>query len=313
LILRWAGVDGVDPDSRGAFVDARHLALVEAFFGEMYHEIQQGNEDRTYPGSASNGRAIEGSFRQIVNVLETVFLAQTAKSMIARGVGIEAAIDSPYFFYALLQFGPEEGSPAPASDGNIQMVIELIASFVPTGAGAATTYLTKALLGLEGMVSIAFEGDRAAYATAAMPGLSGVADPVIKEIAASILEGTAIIGSVASGQARPHRRERGRGVPSTRNLTAGVERCPRCARRLPSGCCLGVDHGETRGRPGVQPRRLPPRNDIQSTIGRAAPSPFFPRPRRSERLQQRIDLGVGQLRPGAADARGDDEPPHKSA
>ena len=38
LMLRWAGVDTLDPTSRGYYVDARHLAFVEAYFGDTYQE-----------------------------------------------------------------------------------------------------------------------------------------------------------------------------------------------------------------------------------------------------------------------------------
>ncbi len=43
LMLRWAGVDAVDPASRGAFVDARHLAFYEAFSSEPFEQYGQPN------------------------------------------------------------------------------------------------------------------------------------------------------------------------------------------------------------------------------------------------------------------------------
>ncbi|MEZ0172021.1 calcium-binding protein [Microvirga sp. TS319] len=198
LLLRWAGVDGVNPYSRGELVDARHLAFVEAFFGDSYREIVRGEEARTYPSRASTAGAVEASFQQIVSVLETLFLAQTARSLLVRGGDIGGALESPFFFYALLQFSDAEGNPAPASPENVQMVVSLIAQFAPTAPGAATSYLTKALLGLEGMVSIAFDGDRSAYAEAAGPGLDSIADPVLHRIAEQIVDGRARLGSTAA-------------------------------------------------------------------------------------------------------------------
>ena len=41
LLLRWAGVEGVDPASRGEFVDARRLAFNEAFYGEPFSQYGQ--------------------------------------------------------------------------------------------------------------------------------------------------------------------------------------------------------------------------------------------------------------------------------
>ena len=36
IIFRWTGSDGIDPESRGGFIDARRLAALEALFGEAY-------------------------------------------------------------------------------------------------------------------------------------------------------------------------------------------------------------------------------------------------------------------------------------
>jgi hypothetical protein len=51
--------------------------------------------------------------------------------------------------------------------------------------GTATAYITRVLVGLEGMVSIAFAGDREAYADVVVPRLAAIADPVLRDIAAS--------------------------------------------------------------------------------------------------------------------------------
>lgn len=41
LMLRWVGVDGVDPESRGAHVDAQHLEFYEAFTGQPFTQYGQ--------------------------------------------------------------------------------------------------------------------------------------------------------------------------------------------------------------------------------------------------------------------------------
>ncbi|WP_316158348.1 MULTISPECIES: calcium-binding protein [unclassified Bradyrhizobium] len=199
LLLQWAGVSGVDPQSRGQFVDARHLAFVEAFFGQPYREVRAGNELRTYPGSASAGASIEASFESIIAVLEVAFLAQQARSVVARGGDIGAAVSSPYFFYSMLELAqPKPGDPQPNTPGNIGMVVDLIAMAVPEHAGAAVAYLERALLGLDGMVSVAFSGDRSGYANAVLPHLAGVSDPVMHEITAHIVDGSALVGTLAA-------------------------------------------------------------------------------------------------------------------
>ncbi|WP_316168619.1 MULTISPECIES: calcium-binding protein [unclassified Bradyrhizobium] len=199
LLLRWAGVDTIDPQSRGEFVDARHLAFVEAFFGQPYREVRAGNELRTYPGSASAGAGIEASYENILAVLETAFLSQLTRSMVARGGDIGAAVSSPYFFYSMLELAPPAASdPQPDTPGNVGMVVDLITKAMPEHAGAAVTYLEQALLGLDGMVAIAFNGNRSAYANAVLPYLSDVSDNVLHEIAAHIIDGTTLVGALAA-------------------------------------------------------------------------------------------------------------------
>ncbi|WP_084462338.1 calcium-binding protein [Bradyrhizobium sp. WSM1417] len=199
LLLTWAGVDNIDPESRGQFVDARHLAFVEAFFGQPYREVRSGTELRTYPGSSAAGASIESSFEGILAVLEIAFLSQVTRSVVVRGGDIGAAVSSPYFFYTLLELvPPAAGDLQPDTPGNVGMVVDLIAMTMPEHAGAAVTYLERALLGLDGMVGIAFAGDRQAYANAILPHLGGVSDTVLHQIAAHIVDGTAFVGTAAA-------------------------------------------------------------------------------------------------------------------
>ncbi|WP_342722668.1 calcium-binding protein [Bradyrhizobium sp. B097] len=205
LLLEWAGVDGIDPRSRGEFVDARHLAFVEAFFGDTYREVlsAHGQELRTYPGSLSAGRSIEASFESIISVLEIAFLSQVARSVVARGGDMSTAVSSPYFFYSLLELSqPAAGDPAPDTPGNIGLVVDLITTVMPEHAGAQVSYLERALLGLDGMIAIAFNGDRQAYASTVLPHLGVISDAVLHDISSHIVDGTALVGTTAAESIR---------------------------------------------------------------------------------------------------------------
>ncbi|MDX8496418.1 calcium-binding protein, partial [Mesorhizobium sp. VK22B] len=197
LMLRWASVDGVADGSRGQYVDAQHLAFVEKFFGVEYKEIYAGQQTTSSPTTEQFGANIEASFDQIVDAMLTAFLAQTAGSTIARGGDLTAALESPYFFYALLDFRHEwpEGTTPPETPGNVGMVLDLIKGMMPEGAGAAAKYLSKTIAGLDGIVSAAFEGNRAAYVTTASTVLSTIADHDLRLIATEIVGGTAALGS----------------------------------------------------------------------------------------------------------------------
>jgi hypothetical protein len=196
LLLQWAGVDSVDSSSRGPFVDARHLAFVEKFYGNTYREAQRGQEVGTYPSAYNFGASIENTFRQISNALEVFFLAQVAWSMAARDVVTGAIVNSPYTYFSLLDFNVyEPGAAQPATPANIGMVVDFIAAFAPATSGAAVDYLSKGLIGLEGVVQLVFKGDRAAYAVTVLPHLDTITDPVLHDIATHIVDGTALFGT----------------------------------------------------------------------------------------------------------------------
>ncbi|MFC3321665.1 calcium-binding protein [Mesorhizobium cantuariense] len=197
LLLRWASVGGIAEGTRGQYVDAQHLAFVEKFFGVAYKEIYTGQQLSTSPTTQQFGANIEASFDQIVDVMLTAFLAQTAGSTIARGGDLLGALESPYFFYALLDFRHEwpAGTEPPETPGNVGMVLDLIKGMMPEATGAAASYLVKTISGLEGVVPVAFEGDRTAYLTTANTVLSTIADHDLRLIATEIAGGTAALGT----------------------------------------------------------------------------------------------------------------------
>ncbi|MBD9490470.1 calcium-binding protein [Ensifer sp. ENS11] len=194
LLLKWAGVDTLGDNSRGAYVNAQHLVFVEKFFGSQYQEIGRGQEISTSPNTAATGSAIEASFDQVVDTLLTAFLSQVGGSVLSRGGDFDSVISSPYFAYAVLDFSkPEEGS-APTY-GNVGQVLTLLTQLLPQDIGAAAAFLAKGLGGLEGVAPTIFAGNRTNYLTVAEPALAGLSNPVLKEIATAIVKGNAAFGS----------------------------------------------------------------------------------------------------------------------
>lgn len=195
LLLKWAGVDTVDQNSRGVYVDAQHLTFVEKFFGTGYKEMYAGQGLSTSPTTASFGAGIEASFDQIVDVLLTAFLSQVGQSVVLRGGSFETIATSPYFAYALLDFSPQAENEAP-NFGNVPAVLELAIALAPDSDGARYDYLIRAIRGLEGVVSIAFEGNRASYWSAVETALQPLSDEdYLYTIASAIIKGEASLGS----------------------------------------------------------------------------------------------------------------------
>lgn len=80
IMFRWAGVDGVDPDSRnsrGGDMDARELEFLEAITGEPY--LQQGFHSD--PGSLA-GEALELAFDTALYPIAGKLIAQAAGSVL---------------------------------------------------------------------------------------------------------------------------------------------------------------------------------------------------------------------------------------
>jgi Ca2+-binding RTX toxin-like protein len=201
LLLQWAGVDGVDPDSRGPYVDARHLAFIEAFFGDSYREVLGNSELRTYPSTSGLGAVIEADFSQLEKTFELFFLSQVTGSQIARSEsGLEGiTADNPVFFLGLLSLGPRDVSiPPPTTPANVGMVLELMLGNVPTEDGAAAEYIVRGLSALDALVYIAFAADRTAYAACVSQYLDVIADTTLRDIATHIVDGTARFGTTGA-------------------------------------------------------------------------------------------------------------------
>ncbi|MBY3378945.1 calcium-binding protein [Rhizobium laguerreae] len=194
LLLRWAGVDDIDSTSRGQFVDARHLAFIEKFFGSEYQEIRAGNQTTTSPSTEQFGGRIESSFDGIADLLLTNFLAQTDMSKFIRTGDIDTLVSSPYFALGVLTLNGSDDS------ADLKVLVEqactLLLSARPGELGTTAEFLVKGFLGLDGVVASAFDGDRGAYLAALGPQLDVVADSTLSAIVISIADGSVLQGSV---------------------------------------------------------------------------------------------------------------------
>ncbi|UPH71736.1 hypothetical protein LGT41_0002645 [Abyssibius alkaniclasticus] len=86
FMLNWAGVADVDPSSRGSYIDGRHLAFLEEFYGTDFLQPGHGSN----PGSANpNAKAsvdLEAQFDELVEKFAARFMAQASDSGIILSV-----------------------------------------------------------------------------------------------------------------------------------------------------------------------------------------------------------------------------------
>jgi hypothetical protein len=80
ILFMWLGVDGIDPESRGPFIDARELAFIEKLTGEKFYQIGR------YPNPAAMAAdGVKGIFRKIwFNSYARLMLQGPAGQLIAQ-------------------------------------------------------------------------------------------------------------------------------------------------------------------------------------------------------------------------------------
>jgi len=100
LVQLWAGVGDLDPASRGPLVNARHMALVEAFYGTTYDQVNG-------TGATLNqftAKAIEATYQSIIDELQLRFVAQLPLSQLINGASWSSIESSPFLPFASIKF-----------------------------------------------------------------------------------------------------------------------------------------------------------------------------------------------------------------
>ncbi|MBT3022062.1 MAG: calcium-binding protein [Candidatus Thiodiazotropha sp. (ex Lucina aurantia)] len=76
IAYRWAGVDGVDPTSRGAQIDARTLEFFEQFFGDDYYQDQISSANPNLQAAT----VLNDMFEQVISNMTLSIMMQTDKA-----------------------------------------------------------------------------------------------------------------------------------------------------------------------------------------------------------------------------------------
>ncbi|WP_279573949.1 calcium-binding protein, partial [Zavarzinia compransoris] len=138
IVQEWAGAADVDPTSKGPYVDARHMAVIYAFYG--IDPSQQPEYDRD--PNFHNGPAVwEPRYRAIVDELEVRFASQISVSQLLNGATGAAVQASPYLSFASLQYNPITDRLSI----DLDRILQSLKDGAPTNSTDATTYWNKAL------------------------------------------------------------------------------------------------------------------------------------------------------------------------
>ena len=128
ILYRWAGVDGVDPSSRGIYIDAQQLEFLEHLFGQTFQYVSTPGPLGADPGPDA-AAAIDTSWQGIFDNFKADILLQA---------GASSLFDSP------VTYDPSTGT----IDGTIHLsetAISTLASSAPgTESGAEAFWVSVA-------------------------------------------------------------------------------------------------------------------------------------------------------------------------
>ena len=158
LMQSWAGVSGIDPASRGPLIDARHMALVEAFYGASYDQMN-GTGATLNSFTANN---IEATYQSIIDELTVRFVAQVPLSLMFDGASWEAVHGSPLFPFASIAFN--QNTDAISVDFN-RLVGDIVQG-APSDGAAQFSYYEKMAHLIRGLRVDLFNEDSVQLATA---------------------------------------------------------------------------------------------------------------------------------------------------
>jgi Ca2+-binding RTX toxin-like protein len=185
FLLAWAGVSDVNPASSGSYVDARHLAFLEAMYGQ---EFNGGSN----PGSAQ-GAALEAQFSELADKLAVRFMAQAPGSSLALGT-IDSIDDHPLAF--LLPLATAMTPENLRLQGSIETLV--LGAFAAIDAGTVATEDVVSVLKLL-RVDLGYSDLPALGADLAAAGMSFDRDDTLAlEVAAAVAGKAILVGGDAA-------------------------------------------------------------------------------------------------------------------
>jgi len=91
IIYRWAGVENIASDSRGPYINAQELAVLEKFTGESFVSIFTGGLD---PSNTHQGLVLQNAFTQLLSAVEARLSIQGPLASLLPNVSFDYATDS---------------------------------------------------------------------------------------------------------------------------------------------------------------------------------------------------------------------------
>ncbi|WP_436176016.1 hypothetical protein, partial [Mesorhizobium sp. LjNodule214] len=186
ILAEWTGTTDVSPDSRGAYMDAQHLAVLEAFYGIQYQQLAGANAGTPNPGPNATAE-LEALYQDLVGSMLTHFVAQLAVANFNLGASTADLIDTPWLALGTLNYDMNSDSVGGTVDG-----VALLASLLlPEDFAGKVSAISTLVPYLEGIRIDSFQGDNFAFALAITNAFQIAGDETLAEFAGSIAAATA--------------------------------------------------------------------------------------------------------------------------
>lgn len=124
MLYRWAGVDGVNPSSRGTYVNAQELGFLEKFVGTNFRQSATSQ-----PGPAA-GSTLSQTFAQLIAPLSTRLMVQVAPVPIEYNADSDGLVYNGSVTQAQAQFDQLSGGAATSSSEQLTLEASVIANFL---------------------------------------------------------------------------------------------------------------------------------------------------------------------------------------
>ncbi len=202
LVMRWAGVpDTLDPGARGPAIDARHLEVVEAFYGTTYAQYTRSGVLVSNNPTQNTAQPIEDTYNNIIDGMLLRFVSQVSFSQALAlqdfdPSSIMQIISNPMIVFSDLFYNPSTDT----LQGDLQATLTNIVSHVPSNPHNALAYLETVMPLLNGARLTSFGGNTNDLVNAVRDAAAPYLDPFLTNFAVSSLEHNIAFGSSADTQ-----------------------------------------------------------------------------------------------------------------
>ena len=183
ILLDWTGASQIDPNSRGDFIDARHLVAIEQLFATDFIQQQGTNAGTDAPGPNA-ASVIEQAYQDMLESMLTRFSVQIYVAQINAANGgfevISDVIDSP--FIALLKFF-YNADQNKLTSLDVTAAIANAVDDLPLEGSAAIARIDLLMSALVGVRVDFFEGNNSQFQSAMAAALGNVVDQALRALA----------------------------------------------------------------------------------------------------------------------------------